>query len=360
MNDDRFEDDLRAVVRESGPALAPLTLRERLSTVTAAPVARFSWIAPMVSWATYLLIVAAVAGVAYLFLEQRQLGPAPSPTPTPIEELVQLDLELLEVDYPASWEYHEFRGATSSFFRVLGYLTTGRFDPDAICTRTSNSITCYPSGHPVEPGGVVVKFEHWGMPTNGISAEPGETQATVGGMPAYVSEARVGDTLTLTWRVRMPGAPNNWYEIEGKMREPGTDESRRKFEAMIASLRFDPAPTILPTSGSEFDRRASEAAGEALNSLRTYDSAGYSCFPSEPDVARTAEVEVVPQNRRLSQPLEVTCTTLVEADVDLWRVRFVMEWSATDDHGAGRQETEVWVIASGEAGGTQLSGDDPP
>jgi hypothetical protein len=145
------------------------------------------------------------------------------------------------------------------------------------------------------------------------------------------------------------------------MREPGTDASRRQVEAMIASLRFNPVPTILPTSGPEFDRGAGEAAAQALTTLRTYvDSAGYACFvPPVPDVTRTAEVEVVPQNRRLSQPLDVTCTTFVEADADMWRVRFVIEWSVSDDHGAGRQETEVWVNASGE-GGYVMSGDDPP
>ncbi|MGH2488000.1 MAG: hypothetical protein ACRDFR_00060, partial [Candidatus Limnocylindria bacterium] len=61
-----------------------------------------------------------------------------------------------------------------------------------------------------------------------------------------------------------------------------------------------------------------------------------------------------------SQPLAVTCTTLVEADVDLWRVRFVLEWSATDDHGAGRQESVIWVSAEGESGGYSISGDEPP
>jgi hypothetical protein len=359
MNDDRFEDDLRDAVRKSPPAQAPVTLRERLSTVTDAPATRLSWIAPIVRWAAYLVIVAGVVGVAYLVLAQRHLGPAPSPTATPVEQLLQLDLERLEVDYPASWEYHEYR-ESFSFVSILGYLTTGRFDPDAICTRTTNSITCNFSGHPVEPGGVVVRFEHWGTPDR-FSAESGETQATVGGMPAYVSEANVGDTLTLKWRVRMPGTPNNWYVIEGQLREPGTDESRRQVEAMMASLQFDPAPTILPTSDAEFDRGAREAAEQALNTLRTYvDTAGYTCFASEPDVARIAKVEVVPQNQRPSQPLEVTCTTFVQVDSDMWRVLFVMEWTATDDHGAGRQETEVWVSGSGEAGMTIWSGDDPP
>ncbi|MGH2488635.1 MAG: hypothetical protein ACRDFR_03330, partial [Candidatus Limnocylindria bacterium] len=305
MKYDRFEKDLRSVVRESVPAQAPLTLRERLSTVADGPATRFSWFAPIVRWAAYLVIVAAVAGVAYLSLEQRQAGSTPaesSPTAPPVEQLLHLDLGRFEVDHPARWVFHEYV-QTFSGYGSFGYLTTGRFDPDAICTRASNnSIACDFSGHPVEPGGVVVLFEHWGLP-DGFGAGPGETPATVGGMPAYVSEARVGDTLTLTWRVRTPGGMYNGEGIEVKMREPGTDASRRQVEAMIASLRFDPAPTILPTSGPEFDRGAREAAAQALDTLRNVDSAGYACFvPPEPGVTRTAEVEVVPQNRRLSQP----------------------------------------------------------
>lgn len=298
-----------------------------------------------------------------------QPGPAPSPNASPVEEVVQLDLGRLEVDHPASWRYHEFQ-VSFNFDSVQGYLTTGPFDPGTICTKTRDtgaagsarfSLSCDFSGHPVEPEGVVVIFGQGASMTNGISARPGETQAAVGRMPAYVSEARVGDTLTLTWRVRMPGAPNNWYAIEGKLREPGAEELRRQVEAIVASLRFDPVPTILPTSGPAFDRGAGEAAVQALTMLRTYvDSAGYACFvPAEPDATRTAEIEVVPPNRRLSQPLEVTCTTLVEADADMWRVRFVLEWSATDGHGAGRQETEVSVNAAGEAG-YAISGSEPP
>jgi hypothetical protein len=360
MNDDRFEDDLRAVVREIAPDQAPLTLRQRLATVTDQPATRPLWFAPMARWAAYLVIVAAAVGVAYLAVEQRQLGPGPSPTVTPVEDSARLDLGGLVLDYPASWEYHEFQ-FVASFFDVLGYLTTGSFDPASICTGGNDRVSCNFSGHPVEPGGVVVKFVNWAPPTDGISAEPGDTQVTVGGMPARITEATAGDILALTWRVRQPGGPSGWFEIEARMREPGTDELRRQVEAMIASLKFDPPPTILPTSGPEFDRQAAEAARQALNSLRAgADGDGYSCFASEPVVARTAEVEVVPQNTRLSQPLEVTCTTLVEADVDIWRVRLAMEWAATDEHGAGRQETEVWVTADGEAGRTQWSGDQPP
>lgn len=360
MNDDRFEDDLRAVVRETAPGQAPVALRERLSTVTDQPATHSTWFASMVRWATYLVIVAAVAGVAFLALEQRQFGPTPSPTDTPAGDSVRLDLGGVVLDYPADWVFHESR-FVSSFYTVLGYLTTGGFDPGAPCTQDRRDQGgCNLSLHPLEPGGVLVRFELWGPPGIGIGARSAETIATVRGMPAYFSETESADTVTLTWRTRTPGSPNSWYEIEANMRGPGTDELRHEVEAMIASLRFDPPPTLLPTSGPDFDLQAAEAARRALDSLRsTPFGNSYSCFDPQPDVVRTTEVEIVPQNIRLSEPLEVTCSTFVEADVDLWRVRFVMAWAATDDHGAGRQEIEVWVTADGEPGLTHLSGNPP-
>lgn len=360
MNDDRFEHDLRALVREMARDEAPVALRQQVGNLRDEATPSPRWFKPALRWSAYLTAAVAAVSIALLALDQRQpIGPSLSPTATVVDVSVRLDVGGLVVDHPPNWEYHEYR-FVASFFDVIGYLTTGEFDRDSICKGGDNSVSCNFSGDPVEPGGVSIKFVHWQPPTARMGAEPGETELTLGGMPAFFAENQAGGVLTMAWRVRQPEAPNGWYQIEARIREPGTGELRRQVEEMVGSLQFQPPPTILPKSGPEFDQQAAMAGRRALASLSSVQYAeAYACFGEELGVPLRATIDVTMQGP-LSQPLEVTCTTSVEADVDIWRVRFVMAWPAADDHAAGRQETEVWVSADGDAGGMMQSGDPPP
>lgn len=84
MNDERFEHDLKSVLRDIAGGEAPMSLRNRVADlIDRAPVSRRLWFSPPMKLS--LAAVAAVAVVAMAFLVVRPLvvGPTNSPTPEP-------------------------------------------------------------------------------------------------------------------------------------------------------------------------------------------------------------------------------------------------------------------------------------
>jgi hypothetical protein len=80
MTEDRFEQDLRAVVHSLGPDDVPSALRERLATVTAEAPARLHLLG--LGWRVGLAIAVAVIVVAAgLLVVPRLVGPAAPPSP---------------------------------------------------------------------------------------------------------------------------------------------------------------------------------------------------------------------------------------------------------------------------------------
>jgi hypothetical protein len=84
MNDERFERDLTAVLRDIAGEEAPTSLRYRLRAITDAPTAgRRGWLAPLLPLAAAAVIVIAVAALGWTFLRAPIVGPASTPTPAP-------------------------------------------------------------------------------------------------------------------------------------------------------------------------------------------------------------------------------------------------------------------------------------
>jgi hypothetical protein len=84
MTDERFERDLTAVLRDIAGDEAPISLRYRLRTITAAPtVGRRSWFAPLVQLSAAAVVVVAVAALGWTFLRPAIVGMTATPTPGP-------------------------------------------------------------------------------------------------------------------------------------------------------------------------------------------------------------------------------------------------------------------------------------
>ncbi len=89
MNDERFERDLTAVLRDIAGEEAPSSLRYRLRTITDAPtVGRRVWLASLLPLAAAVVVVIAVAALGWTFLRAPIVLPASTPTPAPTPSTV--------------------------------------------------------------------------------------------------------------------------------------------------------------------------------------------------------------------------------------------------------------------------------
>jgi hypothetical protein len=171
---------------------------------------------------------------------------------------------------------------SASFFTTLGYLASTRVDTDAICQRTSSSVSCNFHGYDLRPGSVVVVIElaSWGTPmSNPVEfydhPEDG-TRVTVGGTAAVFSEEHIAsDHVRLTWKTARPDAFGNWVQIDADIRGPGEQQLRQQVETMVASFRFSPPPSSLPRGQAA----AVAVAASAVAELRARSPAAYACFP---------------------------------------------------------------------------------
>jgi hypothetical protein len=84
MNDDRFDYEVRAVLREIAGREAPMSLRNRVADVIdRAPIGRRLWFAPPMKLSLAAVGAVAVLALAVLFVGPLMVGPTPSQTPEP-------------------------------------------------------------------------------------------------------------------------------------------------------------------------------------------------------------------------------------------------------------------------------------
>jgi hypothetical protein len=84
MSDERFDYELRSVLREIAGREAPMSLRNRVADVIdRAPVSRRLWFAPPMKLSLAAVVAVAVLALAVLFVGSQMVGPAPSQTPGP-------------------------------------------------------------------------------------------------------------------------------------------------------------------------------------------------------------------------------------------------------------------------------------
>jgi hypothetical protein len=84
MNEERFEHELKSVLREIAGREAPMSMRDRVADVIdRAPLSRRLWFAPPMKLSLAAVGAVAVLALAVLFVGSQMVGPAPSQTPEP-------------------------------------------------------------------------------------------------------------------------------------------------------------------------------------------------------------------------------------------------------------------------------------
>ena len=254
----------------------------------------------------------------------------------------------LVFDYPAAWRPFRYQ-VVSSFSNLIVYLAT--VDVPDPCTRTANSIACG-QGFQLAPNSIVVTISGRGFPGfNILDGQPrGARALVVDGLPAYVEQLQPQDRaqgadLSLVWTIARPGSVDNFYTVQADIRGPDVAGQRQEAEALITSLRFDPAVVPLEVS----DAAAERAATQALATMTAGDSA-WACFPGTPG-ARQMRITSFPQGPVLAEPQVATCSTRIEPTrLELWRLTLTERLPKADPEAGQELQIVLWVSPDGTPG----------
>jgi hypothetical protein len=204
----------------------------------------------------------------------------------------------------------------------------------------------------VDPGQVVVELSRQDGPPSSLSpidpADPrgiadGGKYVTVGGLPAIYSEGTSDGTISLDWTLSVPTELISRYRIHAQIMGPGVERMRAQVEALVASIKYDPAvPVLNPADGSRI-------AAIGLEKAR----ADYACFPTVPGATATATITEFPMYSPMRKPLPVTCSMEIEPNlIGLWKMTLTWSWTAASDRFAGSLTETMWLSADGTPGAT--------
>lgn len=280
-------------------------------------------------------------------------GVAPS-TP-PATGTTSFDEGGLGFEYPAAWQEFHY-DVQSSFSRVIAYLATVNVPEPCATTAASDStsVDCA-DRFTLSQDTLVVAVMSYGSPGTDITQVPSDaTPLTIGGLPGYVEtdgpDAAVpGVDRTVTWTIAAPGFIDNVYMIEAQMRGPDLDRLQGQLDAMVASLRYDPPPTPLP-SGSD---AATAAVAQALAGQLQNDPS-WACFPTSG--TRQMLVSSLPDGTDLAAPQLATCSTLITTTpLQLWRVDLTLQLPQADPQAGHGETVTLWLGADGYVGQSEAS-----
>ncbi len=282
---------------------------------------------------------------------------SPSPTslidtPTPAG-LATFHENGLVFEYPAAWRVFHY-SEVSSFSNLVAYLAT--VDVPDPCTRSANETSCSNRWR-LDPDSLVVSVRSNGHPTFDImqGRPPGAQPMTVGGLPAYLepesaADLGLGADVGFIWTISMPGSVDNFYTISADIRGPDVARLRGEVDALVASLRYDPAVVPLSTVGGA----AALAASKALATMAR-DSPVWNCFPPG-EGTRQLVITALVMGPDLARPQLATCTTTIEATpLQLWRMTLTLRLPHPDPQGGSGQTIILWVDADGTPGETMAS-----
>jgi hypothetical protein len=356
--EDRLSEALKGEVGDANPSPG---LADRIAlhvAVTRRPAIRLN---PRIGFGMAAILVVAVALVPIAASLRSNGGPAGPATGGPSGaigvngELAHFHRDGLAFDYPASW-HASVSGFNMHYSTILDFVGSGSG------SATCNAVTPGPGedfisgsecGQTLDygPGQVIVSISRqYGPPmvspidpTDTSALQAGQKYVTVGGLPAMFFDD--GGTQ-LSWIMSVPGQVGQRYVIQADMKAPGIDVMRAQVQAMVAGLRFDPAPAVLnPANGPR-------VAATGLGQLAAKD-ASYDCFPTIPGTSAESTVTEFPGYSALQKPLPVTCATEIRPDVlGLWEMTLTESWTAAADRSAGSLTTTVWLDPDGTPGMT--------
>lgn len=142
--------------------------------------------------------------------------------------------------YPAGWtDWGPDEPISLMRPTVLAYVGTVPVDPDEICHIGRATAGCDFDAYEMKPGGVVLAFVRWNVPSVGPPERLGEP-VSVGGLEArFAEEATDRDSVMLRWAIADPYASYLavWAEIQG----PGERRLRDQVQAVVDSIVFTPS-----------------------------------------------------------------------------------------------------------------------
>lgn len=281
-------------------------------------------------------------------------GVAPSATPA-ATGTTTFDEGGLVFEYPAAWrEFHY--AVESSFSSAVAYLATVDVPEPCATTVASDStgVDCE-DRFALTADTLVVDVMSNGSPGFDITQVPSDATAlTIGGLPGYVEtngpDAAVpGVDRTVTWTIAAPGFVDNYYTIYAQMRGPDLGRLQAQLDALVASLRYDPPATPLPT-GSD---AATAAAAQTLSAMGSHDPS-WACFPTSG--TRQMLVSSLPDGTDLAAPQLATCSTLITTTpLQLWRVDLTLRLPQADPQAGHGEAVTLWVQADGNPASQEYS-----
>jgi hypothetical protein len=257
----------------------------------------------------------------------------------------------LVFSYPAAWRiFHH--AATSSFSSSIADLAT--IDVPEPCATTHDAvgttIACADRFR-LGPDTIVVHVTANGFPGfNILQKPPGAAALNVDDLPAYLESGRpddpaVGADQSLLWTLSRPASVDNFFRIQALVRGPNLGVLTGQLRALIASIRYDPPVSRLPTTTGEGDT----AIGKALDTLAG-SSAAWRCFPAHIGSA-VGMISEFPGGPALAVPHRATCRTDVEpTDLELWRATFAVALDDPDPLVGGQFAAQVWIAPDGTPG----------
>jgi hypothetical protein len=308
----------------------------------------------------------------------------------------------LEFDYPTAWLISNAppvrlpSGVPSTATRYLvarqafGYV--GTRTPETVCTDPTPL-----AGGGERPGicssswslaldDVVVRFQQGDIAAQNIlSGNPGGgvTVTTVGGLPAWFmrnagsgipelpapngnglmtesvttdSGAVADDATVLVWELPGNGTPaaafnvTTPFRIVAAIRGPNSAAGEAEVQALVASIKYDPAVVPLPADPSARSALGQTALTSAIDLLGASLPAGSDCFPRQAG-SKTATIKVAPNGPKLSKPLPVVCAVAIEPNaMEMWTVTITVTWTAAADRSAGMWTWTGFVNNKGQGG----------
>jgi hypothetical protein len=335
-------------------------------------------------------------------------GPTETPTATPVP-LTHARAWGLEFDYPTTWRLANapslvapkaLQSMPTALLdglyprQVFGYV--GTTTPETVCTdpvalaKGGWTVGVCSSVWSLGLGDVVLRFQKGDITTQNIltgDANLGETITRVGGLPALFSESSgsvipelaafssaviapstetaVGAERVMVWE--LPGNPTGQvgtyqqtsFRIVAAVRGPNTGALEAEAQALVASIKYDPAVVPLPTDPTALATLSQSTLRAALDDNWGPLYPGWmDCFPREPG-SKSTTIVLTPDDTTLSKPLPVTCSVAIEPNaMEGWTVTLTVTWDAASDRKAGRWSSVDYVSSGGYGGFGRAYGSD--
>jgi hypothetical protein len=184
------------------------------------------------------LLVCAAAIVAFASMASACGGGGNAKAAPKDPPLAKYSSSGLSFSYPVAWTAYPGKHAELHFDPLVYLSTQPVHDP---CSTHGNETTCgLPVAH-LQPGGVLVVWQVYGIPATGLG--PG-TRIRVGGHPASLVDTqggecrKIGADRTIDVAVETSAPPSPFTYLTACLREPGVAANVRSLDALLASTQF--------------------------------------------------------------------------------------------------------------------------